>query len=108
MIASEQALSLNDKNHQIKTELMLLKAIKRLLEYAGVAVGMGMSCMEEIVDAGQDFREKGFKRVKPFFIPKILINMAAGQISMKFGLKVINVFLSVCCHSVFCVTFLGS
>ena len=52
---------------------------------------MGMSSMEEIVDAGQDFREKGFKRVKPFFIPKILINMAAGQISMKFGLKVMNV-----------------
>ena len=54
----------------------------------GVAVGMGMSCMEEIVDVGLQFREHGLKRVSPFFISKILLNMAAGHVSMKFGFKV--------------------
>ena len=49
---------------------------------------MGMSCMEEIVDAGLQFREHGLKRVSPFFISKILLNMAAGHVSMKFGFKV--------------------
>ena len=56
--------------------------------HPGVAVGMGMVGLEEIVEVGAALKERGYKRVTPYFIPKILINMAAGHISLKHGLKV--------------------
>ena len=55
---------------------------------AGVAVGMGMVGLEDIVETGVTLRERGYKRVPPYFIPRILINMAAGHISIKHGIKV--------------------
>ena len=56
-------------------------------------MGMGMAGLEEIVDCGVALREKGYRRVNPHFIPKILINMAAGHISLKYGLKVYGLML---------------
>ena len=56
---------------------------------------MGMVGLEDIVDTGMALKERGYKRVTPHFIPKILINMAAGHISLKFGLKVLYI-LSRC------------
>ena len=54
----------------------------------GVAVGMGMPGLDDIVNTGQALTERGYKRVSPYFIPRILINIAAGHISMKYGFKV--------------------
>lgn len=49
---------------------------------------MGMVSLDDIVNTGQTLKEKGYKRVSPHFVPKILANMASGLISVKFGFKV--------------------
>ncbi len=44
--------------------------------------------LEEVIQTGMTLRERGYKRVTPHFIPKILINMAAGHVSIRHKLKV--------------------
>jgi len=59
------------------------------LERVGVAVGMGMTDLQDILDTGKVLSEKGYSRVSPYFIPRMLPNLAAGQISIKYGFQVI-------------------
>ncbi|KAJ0408020.1 hypothetical protein P43SY_000224 [Pythium insidiosum] len=56
-------------------------------ERAGVAIGAGIGNIQEIVDVGALVKDQKHRRVSPFFIPRILINLAAGHISMELGLK---------------------
>lgn len=54
----------------------------------GVTVGMGMNGMEEIYRTADRLFQKGYREINPFFMPKILINMAAGHVSLKYGFQV--------------------
>eukprot|EP00057_Strongylocentrotus_purpuratus_P017108 XP_011671582.1 PREDICTED: 3-oxoacyl-[acyl-carrier-protein] synthase, mitochondrial isoform X1 [Strongylocentrotus purpuratus] len=63
----------------------------------GVAVGMIMAELQDIVDAGQTLREKGYKKLTPYFVPKILANLAAGHISIKYNLRGPNHSVSTAC-----------
>ncbi|ETV74955.1 beta-ketoacyl-acyl-carrier-protein synthase II [Aphanomyces astaci] len=56
-------------------------------ERAGVAIGAGIGNLQEIVDTGSLIQQQKFRRVSPFFVPRILINLAAGHVSMMHGLK---------------------
>jgi 3-oxoacyl-[acyl-carrier-protein] synthase II len=53
----------------------------------GVCVGAGMGGLTTIEHYHKVFLEKGMRRITPFFIPSLIINMAAGQISIKHGAK---------------------
>ncbi len=53
----------------------------------GVLIGSGIGGLQGIVDAGETLKERGPRRISPFFIPGRLINLAAGQVSIRFGLK---------------------
>ena len=53
----------------------------------GVLIGSGIGGLDGIVEAGYTLRDKGPRRVSPFFIPGRLINLASGQVSIKHGLK---------------------
>jgi 3-oxoacyl-[acyl-carrier-protein] synthase II len=55
-------------------------------ERAGVILGVGMAPSQNTVDAHEMVKEKGAKRLWPYFIPATISNMAAGHISMRFGL----------------------
>lgn len=57
-------------------------------EIQGVAVGMGLNGMKEIYTTADRLFNKGYREVNPFFMPKILINMAAGHVSLKYGFQV--------------------
>ncbi|XP_074365540.1 3-oxoacyl-[acyl-carrier-protein] synthase, mitochondrial [Apium graveolens] len=56
-------------------------------EKTGVSIGGGIGSISDILDASQMIYEKRLRRLSPFFIPRILINMAAGHVSMKYGFQ---------------------
>ncbi|MGU3574841.1 beta-ketoacyl-ACP synthase II [Brucellaceae bacterium C25G] len=53
----------------------------------GVLIGSGIGGIEGIVEAGYTLRDKGARRVSPFFIPGRLINLASGHVSIKHKLR---------------------
>ena len=53
----------------------------------GVLIGSGIGGLSGIADTSLLLKEKGPRRVSPFFIPGRLINLAAGYVSIKHGLK---------------------
>ncbi|XVF21065.1 hypothetical protein REPUB_Repub12eG0058400 [Reevesia pubescens] len=56
-------------------------------ERTGVSIGGGTGSISDILDAAQMICEKRLRRLSPFFIPRILINMASGHLSMKYGFQ---------------------
>jgi 3-oxoacyl-[acyl-carrier-protein] synthase II len=56
-------------------------------ERTGVIVGSGIGGLATIAETSIVLKEKGPRRVSPFFIPGSLINLASGQISIRHGLK---------------------
>ncbi|MFZ0791562.1 MAG: beta-ketoacyl-ACP synthase II [Chromatiaceae bacterium] len=53
----------------------------------GVAIGSGIGGITGIENNYEAFRTKGPRRISPFFVPANIINMVAGDLSIKFGLK---------------------
>jgi 3-oxoacyl-[acyl-carrier-protein] synthase II len=56
-------------------------------ERTGVLIGSGIGGIEGIADTALTLKEKGPRRVSPFFIPGRLINLASGYVSIQHGLK---------------------
>jgi len=56
-------------------------------ERTGVLIGSGIGGLPEINDTAITLKEKGPRRVSPFFIPAALINLASGQVSIRYGFK---------------------
>jgi 3-oxoacyl-[acyl-carrier-protein] synthase II len=67
------------------------------LETVGVCIGGGIGGMQTIYDACIDLAEQGPRRVNPFFIPKAIINIASGHISIKYGFKGPNLSVVTAC-----------
>jgi 3-oxoacyl-[acyl-carrier-protein] synthase II len=53
----------------------------------GVLIGSGIGGLEGIVEGGYTLRDKGPRRISPFFIPGRLINLASGHVSIKHKLR---------------------
>jgi len=53
----------------------------------GVLVGAGLGGLPTIEKYHSAMLEGGYKKISPFFIPMLIINLAPGQISMRFGAK---------------------
>jgi 3-oxoacyl-[acyl-carrier-protein] synthase II len=54
---------------------------------SGVMIGSGIGGVEGIAETSITLKEKGPRRVSPFFIPGRLINLASGYVSIEHGLK---------------------
>jgi 3-oxoacyl-[acyl-carrier-protein] synthase II len=53
----------------------------------GVIIGSGIGGLASIAETAVELRDKGPRRVSPFFIPSALINLASGQVSIRHGFK---------------------
>ena len=53
----------------------------------GVLIGSGIGGLNEIVEGAETLRERGPRRLSPFFIPMALINLVSGHTSIRFGFK---------------------
>jgi 3-oxoacyl-[acyl-carrier-protein] synthase II len=56
-------------------------------ERTGVMIGSGIGGLREIERTVLEMKEKGARRVSPFFIPSCLINLASGHVSIQYGFK---------------------
>jgi 3-oxoacyl-[acyl-carrier-protein] synthase II len=66
-------------------------------ERIGVAIGAGIGGLETIERTADLFREKGARRISPFFVPSSIINMISGNLSIKYGLKGPNFAIVTAC-----------
>ena len=56
-------------------------------ERTGVMIGAGIGGLSSIADTAVLIKERGPRRVSPFFIPGALINLVSGQVSIRYGFK---------------------
>jgi len=56
-------------------------------ERTGVMIGAGIGGLQAIYEVSITLHERGPRRVSPFFIPSALINLASGQVSIRYGFK---------------------
>ena len=66
-------------------------------ERMGVSVGSGIGGLNTIYENCLELSTGGPRHISPFFIPKCIINMASGHISIKYGLKGPNVAMVTAC-----------
>jgi 3-oxoacyl-[acyl-carrier-protein] synthase II len=65
----------------------------------GVMIGSGIGGITTLIE-GEDVRKtKGFDRVSPFVVPMLIVNMAAGLVSIRFGAKGPNSSVVTACAS---------
>lgn len=65
----------------------------------GTIIGVGMGGLPYIEKQYDILKERGPGRVSPFFIPSVITNLAAGQVSMTYGLKGPNYAVTSACAS---------
>ena len=67
-------------------------------ERTGCIIGVGLGGMQTLEDGIADVLQKGPEaRISPFYIPRLIGNMAAGQVAMQFGCKGPNLCISTAC-----------
>ncbi|KAJ2520538.1 Mitochondrial beta-keto-acyl synthase [Coemansia sp. RSA 1939] len=66
-------------------------------ERTGVCYGTGIGSLDDITENNTQLVEKGPRRVNPMFLPRILCNMAAGNISIRYGFYGPNHAVSTAC-----------
>ncbi len=65
----------------------------------GVSIGGGIGGLQTVNDGCVALDKDGPRSVSPFFIPKALINMGSGYVSMKYGFKGPNISIVTACAS---------
>lgn len=88
MVATEEALK--DSKLDMDSDSLDKRTI-------GVNVGSGIGSFHDIYTQSNTFSQSGYKKINPFFIPKLLTNMASGNISIKYKLRGPNHAVSTAC-----------
>ena len=70
-----------------------------LQERAGSVIGCGLGGLPEIEATSKILAERGPSRISPFFIPKLISNLASGQAAITYGLKNANFCTTSACSS---------
>lgn len=74
-----------------------LEITPEVSETTGTMIGVGMGGLLYIEDQFAKIAEKGPSRISPFFIPAVITNLAAGQVSIMHGLKGTNYSITSAC-----------
>jgi 3-oxoacyl-[acyl-carrier-protein] synthase II len=69
------------------------------LERVGCALGAGIGGIATIEDTTRAFEAGGPRKVSPFFIPGTIVNMIAGNLSIRYGLKGPNIAIVTACST---------
>lgn len=88
MAASDMAL--NDSG---------LKITEENADRVGVLIGSGIGGLPAIEHYHKAYLEGGHRKVSPFFIPMLIINLAAGNVSLRYGAKGPNSAVATACAS---------
>jgi 3-oxoacyl-[acyl-carrier-protein] synthase II len=76
-----------------------LKIDDDLAERVGVLVGVGIGGLCTLEEFHNLFMESRLKRISPFFIPKLISNLAAGNIGIRYGARGVNLCTTSACSS---------
>jgi 3-oxoacyl-[acyl-carrier-protein] synthase II len=63
----------------------------------GCVIGSGIGGLGSIEDTALTIKERGPRRVSPFFVPGSIINMIAGNLSIRYGFKGTNIAVTTAC-----------
>ncbi|KAF1961567.1 3-oxoacyl-synthase-like protein [Byssothecium circinans] len=77
MVAAEEALSDAEWVPQKDEDL----------EATGVYMGSGIGSLDDVYDTTIAYEKGGYRKVSPLFVPRLLINLAAGHVSMRYGFR---------------------
>lgn len=103
-----------DKKEQKKMDLFIhysIASAKMALEMAkleltedvkaktGCVIGVGIGGLPNLEDGVIKVHERGPSRISPFLIPSVITNLAAGQVSIAFGLRGVNYSITSACAS---------
>ncbi|MBC7371803.1 MAG: beta-ketoacyl-ACP synthase II [Bdellovibrionaceae bacterium] len=80
-------------------DMSKLEITSEIGDRAGCIIGVGMGGLPGIEEQHSRLLEKGPGRISPFFIPMVITNLAAGQVSIAHGLKGPNYSVTSACAS---------
>ena len=63
----------------------------------GCVLGSGIGGLQMIEEVHGEFMQRGARRISPFFVPSTIVNMVAGQVSIRFGFKGPNISVVTAC-----------
>ncbi len=66
-------------------------------ERVGVSIGSGVGGISTIAETDLDIIANGSRHVSPFFIPKSVVNMTSGHVSIKYGFGGPNIAMATAC-----------
>ena len=73
------------------------RADEETAERIGCIVGSGIGGLPMIEQTHDEYRERGPRRISPFFVPASIINMISGHLSIKFGFNGPNLAIVTAC-----------
>lgn len=76
-----------------------LELTDEVKEQTGVIIGVGIGGLQTLEDTSIKLKERGPSRISPFFIPSVITNLAAGQVTISLGLKGPNYSVTSACAS---------
>ncbi|AHZ84504.1 beta-ketoacyl-ACP synthase II [Bdellovibrio bacteriovorus] len=84
---------------KMAVEMAKLELTEEVKNQAGVIIGVGIGGLANIEETAIKMKERGPGRISPFFIPSVITNLAAGQVTISLGLKGPNYSVTSACAS---------
>ncbi|MFV8250332.1 beta-ketoacyl-ACP synthase II [Bdellovibrio bacteriovorus] len=84
---------------KMAVEMAKLELTEEVKNQTGVIIGVGIGGLANIEETAIKMKERGPGRISPFFIPSVITNLAAGQVTISLGLKGPNYSVTSACAS---------